>query len=139
MHRSHGSILCVLLAALVGFAPLLCCCGPARASVAEEVAVHERAAPDGCCTSEEVPLDDATGHDCDCDTHLNASATDDDAAVIASSQAGGSHLVLRPLPLPLAAMGSVKPWQELRHWATSDLAALPAAPTLRSLDVLLLT
>ena len=127
----------LLLVATFGLLPLLCCCGTAKAEVADA-----QPAEHSCCaTGDETagePTPAPAEHDCDCDRHIEAMQRQAEAEPAAAT---GGFVVLPPLPLP-PALASVL--FDLVPAATPppsvlDAAAVPAAPTLRALSVLLLT
>ena len=154
--RPLDSILRVLVALLIGLVPMLCCCGTAEAGEADVQAVAampaEDAAAHACCASEDrstesdrdapvAPAHEKPGdHDCGCNAHLSAMKAAPAEAVVAPAVAAELPcLHLAPLPRALAALLPADPVGAAGEPSTLDAAALPPAPTLRTLGVLLLT
>ena len=122
----------LLLVATFGLLPLLCCCGSAQAAEAETVAAEH-----SCCSAEEKPAE-TPEHDCDCGTHV--AAMERQAEVVPAPPTAGGFPLLPPMPLPeLIASAFVDFDVSALPPASLDATALPAAPTLRTLGVLLLT
>lgn len=143
-------ILRMLLALLIGLVPVLCCCGEAEASVDDAAADFARAeagdAPHACCESRDdqrskTPASDLPNdRDCGCDattgTMQNAPAEN---AVVLTPPVELPCFQLAPLARPLALILMADPADDAVIQTTADVARLPAATTLRTLDVLLLT
>ena len=140
----------LLLTVTFGLLPVLCCCGEAVATAertAISAAAPETADPHACCEASpegdpapaEAPGDPAS-HGCGCGTHLNVmpDARPDATAVAATTPADLPCCWLAPLPRPLATV-LTDPAALTAPPPACDAAALPAAPTLRALGVLLLT
>lgn len=152
----------LLLAAIFAVAlPLLCCCGAASAQEPAVVEAHPATPapraddPHVCCeTTGSESAKSATHHqpnpsqplpdhhdsgDCDCDTHVRAMQdVKTDLHQPVPAPANGACFVLAPLPLPLSAV-LVDAVDVVPPPAASEAAALPAAPSLRTLSILLLT
>ena len=154
--RSIDPILRVLVALLVGLVPMLCCCGTAEAGEADVQAVAAMPAEDAsshsCCASEggstkperDAPVapahEEPGDHDCGCNAHLSAmKAAPAEAVVAPAVSAELPCLHLAPLPRALAALLPADHVGAAGERAALDAAALPPAPTLRTLSVLLLT
>ena len=123
----------LLLVATFGLLPLLCCCGSAQAAEAEPVAAESSS----CCAGEEKP-DETPEHECDCGTHVAAMERQAEAtpATLPTSELP----LLPPMPLPeLIASAFADVDVTARPPTFAEAAAVPAAPTLRTLSVLLLT
>lgn len=154
--RPLDPILRVLVALLVGLVPMLCCCGTAEAGEADVQAVAATPAEDAsshaCCVSEGgstdsdrdapvAPAHEKPGdHECGCNAHLSAMKAAPAEAVVAPAVAAELPcLHLAPLPRALAALMPADPVGAAGESTALDAAALPSAPTLRTLSVLLLT
>ena len=120
----------LLLVATFGLLPLLCCCGSAQAVEADPVAAER-----SCCATEGEKPAETPEHDCDCETRTTAMERQTEATP--APPPVGELPLLPPAPLPeliASAFADAAP----RPPAPSEVA-VPAAPTLRTLSVLLLT
>jgi hypothetical protein len=137
------NILRLSLAVVIGFAPLLCCCGTA---VADDVSTAEVAALEAhaCCGSEdarpsEAPADqpdEPAPHECGCSEGEMMGPAPDEALI----EATASNVLpawLAPTYRPLLSIVIDDVHLE-QPTALAGSAKWPAAPTLRTLSVLLL-
>lgn len=137
------SILRLLLALAVGVVPMLCCCGSAAAEERAEVVTETVDDAHACCASPDaevpaVPASDRS-HDCGCDGQFQAMPDGlAHAKAVLPLPAELPCLHRAPLSWPLTVVLT-----EQTDFASmspaSEPSALPAAPTLRTLSVLLLT
>lgn len=139
---STPSILRVLLALTVGLAPMLCCCGTAGAGDVAPAQVEEA---HDCCTSADEgdtstapQTDQAPDHECGCGSHIGAMQDGRGEAMVLPATVELPCFSLAPLPWPLGVVwtDSIADTAGPRIF---EAAAIPAAPTLRTLSVLLLT
>ena len=125
----------LLLVATFGLLPLLCCCGTVGAVQAAEV--EPVAAEHSCCSAEQKPAE-TPEHECDCGTHV--AAMERQAEATPATLPASELPLLPPMPLPeLIASAFADVDVTARPPTFAEAAALPAAPTLRTLSVLLLT
>ena len=141
---SPATILRIVLALAIGVVPLLCCCPAAAAEGTEpDAAVEADAADHACCVADEearhAATPDSDHHDCGCEGHLVAAQTPATPLDLHPPvEASATWLTLALLPRPLAA-ACLDLRDSVRPPDRSEAAAWPAAPTLRTLSVLLLT
>ena len=126
----------LLLVATFGLLPLLCCCGSVGA--AQAVEAEPVAAEHSCCATGEGKPAETPEHECDCGTYV--AAMERQAEVTPATLPASELPLLPPMPLPeLIASAFADVDVIARPPTVSEAAAVPAAPTLRSLSVLLLT
>ena len=133
----------LVLAVAFGLLPALCCCPSAVAGQAEQT-VDAPADDHACCGSSDdqraaQPAPADHDHECGCDAKVKAIPSHAKALDLHSpAELPPAWLVLAPLPTPLAGGLSDSEFGERRP-LPFEADALPAAPTLRALSVLLLT
>jgi hypothetical protein len=139
---SPSSILRVLLALTIGFVPMLCCCGTAAAN---EVAPAQVEQSHDCCaaasegnTPTAPKPEQAPDHECGCGSHMGAMQNGRGEAMVLPATVELPCFSLAPLPWPLDVIWTDST-ADTAGARTSESAAIPAAPTLRTLSVLLLT